>query len=531
MKKTAAYIASVALAFGTVTAFAENSVLEETARYIKTAVPDPQIGSIGGEWSVIGLARSGYVTDTEYYDTYYGNVEEYVSAHGGILDERKYTEYSRVALALSAIGRDPQNVGGYDLLEPLGDFNAVTAQGINGSVFALLALDSGSYEMPQNGAAEVQATREMYVADILSKQSADGGFELMSGGGADVDITAMAMTALSNYTSDEKVDAAIERSVEYLSAVQNENGGFTQWGEENSESSAQVLVALSTLGIKADDERFVKNGKSVYDSLLSFKNGNGFAHEKGGEINLMSTEQALYALAAYDRAERGANKLYDMSDVEPVNTSVNVGYGLPGKNADVKVSEIISDSVSFDDIDAEHGKAAVEALAQRGIINGRAENMFMPSESMTRAEFATIIVRGLGLPMQSENAFADINDGDWFAQYVSTAAQYGIVNGISETEFDPYGTITREQAAAMTARSAALCGMDTAMESSAVMNMLAQFGDYRSVSEWARESMAFCYSSGILSQEDIDIEPSRAILRYEIAQMLYNMLSAARLMG
>lgn len=98
-------------------------------------------------------------------------VEAAVTEAGGKLSETKYTEYSRLVLALTAIGRDPRDVGGYDLLVPLADLERVAMQGVNGSIYALLALDSAGYEIPQNPDAAVQATREGYVDVILSRQN------------------------------------------------------------------------------------------------------------------------------------------------------------------------------------------------------------------------------------------------------------------------------------------------------------------------------------------------------------------------
>ena len=92
-----------------------SDALSDTARYLVKTVPDPIVGSIGGEWTVIGLARSGYDVPNSYFTKYYKNVEDYVKACGGVLHKRKYTEYSRVILALTAIGKDPTNVAGYDL--------------------------------------------------------------------------------------------------------------------------------------------------------------------------------------------------------------------------------------------------------------------------------------------------------------------------------------------------------------------------------------------------------------------------------
>ncbi len=93
----------------------EKAILDTGAYLLKT-VDNPQVGSIGGEWAVIGLAHSGCPVPPGWYETYYRNLVASVQKNGGILHEKKYTEYSRVILALTAIGRDPANVGGYNLL-------------------------------------------------------------------------------------------------------------------------------------------------------------------------------------------------------------------------------------------------------------------------------------------------------------------------------------------------------------------------------------------------------------------------------
>ena len=163
------------------------------------------------------------------------------------------------------------------------------------------------------------------------------------------------------------------------------------------------------------------------------------------------------------------------------------------------------------------------------ILNGTSQTTFEPNRSITRAEFAAIVTRALGLAAKDTKAFTDVPSSKWYAGYIGTANSSGIVNGVGSGKFNPDGTITRQEAAAMVARAAKLCGLDTAMDAAATKDMLAQFGDYRSVASWAKEPMAFCYSVNILDQSDLNIEPTKAILRCEIAQMLYNMLTAAEL--
>ena len=291
--------------------------LEKTAGYLQAQIAAPGTGSVGGDWLIFGLARSGVKVPQKYFDAYYENVEAAVREKNGVLSDRKYTEYSRTVLALTAIGKNPVDVAGFDLLKPLADFEQVTKQGINGTIFALLAMDSGKYEIPENPDAAVQATRQMYVDELLARELPDGGWTL-TGGEPDVDITAMTLQALAKYRHQADVTAAVERGLAVLSSLQEPDGGYVSWGSSNSESVAQVLVALTELGVPLDDERFTKNGITVEDALLRFAQENGaFVHVRDGSggDDEMATEQAFYALAAIHRAETGETTLYDMTDV------------------------------------------------------------------------------------------------------------------------------------------------------------------------------------------------------------------------
>ena len=289
------------------------SAVQQSAVYMQKTVPNPQVGSIGGEWAVLGLARSDAAVPQSCWDNYYSNLENYVKEHNGVLHSRKYTEYSRVVLALTAIGKEPSNVAGYNLLTPLGDYDKTIQQGINGPIWALLALDSGNYAMPVNAAAKTQATRQMYVDEILSRQLDNGGWSLTAKGGAgqaSADVTGMVLQALANYQQQEKVKAAIDKALTCLSRMQQADGGFG----DNVESVAQVLVGLCALDIDGKDSRFVKEGHTVLDALLSYRQADGsFLHiRKGTGNNQMAAEQGLYAMVAAQRMVEGKSGLYDM---------------------------------------------------------------------------------------------------------------------------------------------------------------------------------------------------------------------------
>ena len=294
---------------------AEN--VDKTASYLVDKVTDPTYGSVGGEWTVFGLARSNYGVPDGYFDGYYDNVVKYVKSVNGVLSDSKYTEYSRLILALTAIGKDPGDVGGYNLLTPLGDYDKTISQGLNGPIWALIALDSGNYEIPTNVDAATPATRDMYLEKILAAQLSDGGFSFSGGDGAsaDPDMTAMALCALANYTDRGEVKTAVDKAVDCLSSIQKDDGGFASYGDENTESDAQVLTAMAALNINVDDSRFVKNGKNVEDNLLTFRLDDGsFCHLLSlGTADSMATEQAFCAVVALERQQAGESGLYNVA--------------------------------------------------------------------------------------------------------------------------------------------------------------------------------------------------------------------------
>ena len=270
----------------------------------------PTVNSIGGEWMVIGLARSGRPVPAGYYD----NVVEYVKAKADAnerLHPAKVTDNARVILALTSIGKDVTNVGGHNLLKGLDSMDYIQTQGINGPIFTLIALDSHNY--PTMG----DVTREKLIQVILDAQLSNGGWNL-SGNDADPDMTAMAIQSLAPYYKEnEAVKAAVDKALDVLSELQLATGGFGSWGTENSESCVQVIVALTALGIDpAKDSRFIKNGLTILDALASYYvDDGGFRHIASGDRDGMATEQGYYALAAYYRFVNAQTRLYDMTDV------------------------------------------------------------------------------------------------------------------------------------------------------------------------------------------------------------------------
>lgn len=304
-----------------------DATLSSTLAQEKAALTSPDFGS---EWVILGLARSGYLEKgSKYFNDYYTRVAAYASkatknaqelgAPAGALHLVKCTENSRLIIALSALGRDARSVGKCDLTAPYEKFSWIEGQGLNSVVFALIALDTVGYETKDT------TIRQQCISYILGRQLSDGGWNYQEDAAtSDPDMTAMSLQALANYQEQEKVQAAVSAAVGRLSAMQNSDGSYTSYEAVNSESISQVIAACAALGIDPHtDSRFVKNGKSAVDALLTFYNTEkrAFHHtmkDKDGnptDVDGMATEQAAYAMTAYQRLMNGKTSLYDMSDV------------------------------------------------------------------------------------------------------------------------------------------------------------------------------------------------------------------------
>ena len=300
-----------------------SAVLNATMAQLAATVTEPVFGTTAGEWTVFSLARGGYYAkDDAYFSDYYDRIVETVNTTAakvnlnGALHKSKSTDNSRLIVALSAIGKDATSVGDWNLVEAYSanGFTWIKKQGINGTIWALIALDSGSY-------ATTDATiRQQCVDSILSLQHDDGGWSLMANKtlASDPDITGMALTALYPYRNQPEVAAACEEAFACLSVMQHDNGAFSSGGAECAESCSWVIVAATAWGIHPDtDSRFIKNGNSVVDALLTHyvEEEAMFQHVVGAGSNAMATDQSCYALVAYDRFINGKTALYDYSDV------------------------------------------------------------------------------------------------------------------------------------------------------------------------------------------------------------------------
>ena len=277
--------------------------IEKTREFLMKSVPNAEFGSVGGEWIILGLARSSQGVPREYSDIYLKNISSLVANQKGILTHVKYTEYSRLILALTALGEDVTNIEGYNLLSYLVDLDQVVKQGVNGPAFALLALDSKGYQLPQKAIEEVTknggrvANREALVNYLLYRGPQEG----------DVDRTAMMLQSLAPYKNDLRVKDFGEEAFKVLDSQENPDGTFTLAGDNTLESLTQALIAK---------ERWGKDISKNLEAILEYQLPDGsFEHIKGLGFDLMATEQAFYAMVNHQRNLQGKSDIYEMKDV------------------------------------------------------------------------------------------------------------------------------------------------------------------------------------------------------------------------
>lgn len=254
------------------------------------------LAETGGEWYITALARAGVLPENTA-EKYYSELERaLLNIENGRISH-KATDNARVIIALCAMGKNPADVAGRNLLKGLDDYDFINKQGLMAKIFALIAFDCTDYNA---------GCREKLVSDLLDCRTPDGGWALM-GDRADYDITAMAVQALAPYMKNERANEAVEAALAVLSNGLDDNCRYTT----GSESLSQLIIAMSAVSADMNDARFVKNGISPVISLCSYYTEGGFTHLQNGEVNALATQQALLAVTAYDLSKDG-NSLYDM---------------------------------------------------------------------------------------------------------------------------------------------------------------------------------------------------------------------------
>jgi len=586
--------------------------INAASRYELETVTAPTVSSIGGDWTVMSLLRGlytgadyiNYIPST-YFSGYLDRVAAYVDQKNGDLDASKSSEWSKVILALTALGADIESVGngGYNFIEKLSEsFTFAKKQGINGPIWEIIAMNTGGYSFLGTGTEDTNTFGKMIDYILGMELSTAGGWSLSATATTpNADITGMTLQAIAPYYGNETLYAgtgattsyadfckAVERGIYTLSDIQQLNGGYGSWGTINSGSIAQVIVALTGLGIDPLATNvgltnidktcsFVKSGSTVdgvwtnnmIDALLTFwAAGTGSSPEVGGfklsttgsgstAVNAMATDQALYALIAYDRFRNREKTLYDMTDMSDgqyrsmTAKSYIVTYILPdgssygtyspystvtltgsasayatedgywntqadGSGAGYAPGELLvmpeHNIVLYAQEKATQEKVYLNLSTEHiAYISGYDDGMFRPNADISRAEAAMLIYKLIDEPDKEaaySGSFEDVPEGAWYDQAVSYLQSYGIVTGDGAGHFRPLENITRAEFTAILSKFAALT-TDGSLP----------FSDVET-GNWAYATILNAYSKGWISgYTDGTFRPTDNISRAEAVSM------------
>lgn len=272
------------------------------------------------EWAIFSVLRSGGQLDERDLNDYCVDLLRELNSDSRILP----TDYFRVVITLAAMGQDPTDFEGINILERMYNYQGLNNYTSNMMSFTLMAYDAGNWEIPD----DALWSREELIDMILAFQNQEnGGFGLVDNATVSVDITAMTLQALAPYNNEAypQVQEAFEKGLDYLKSQMLSDCGYNVEGGNNGCSAAQVLMALCTAGIDPLDPQngFVRGDANLVTKLDDFKQQEGFSTLQGASAaDGMASYQITCALEAYDRFINGKNSLFDMTDVEETDIPV-----------------------------------------------------------------------------------------------------------------------------------------------------------------------------------------------------------------
>lgn len=479
---------------------ASSADLQQLTTDINTTVKNVLTHDSLTEWEAVGIARAGGTLPASYLTGATAQVKESAGSF------RKVTDLERLILGIKAAGGNPTAVNGVNLIDKMVNHEKMTAQGTNGPIFALIALNSDNY----NVASTATWNKDKLVTWLLNAQNSDGGFPLATGEASSVDMTAMAVAALAPERTQTQVQTAIDKAVQYLSTQQQANGGYSAYNDDSSESVSQVIVALASAGINPKDARFTKSSGDLMTRLSQFRQSNGaYSHTVGGAGDNIATEQALLALVAYQQYLSSGNTIYNLanSSTSPVDTGTTTAVTFTDENT---ISAWATDSVH----------RAYDAGLMLGVSDQ--ELRFAPKQQLTRAQFAALVVRLTGATESSNTpsngtAFKDVSSNQWYYNAIMTAKSKGIITGINATSFQPNQPVSRQDMAVMLTRAFALKGTSNT-----------SFADQAKIGNYARPAVSAVVSNGIMVGANNTFDPQAKVTREMAAVVAINVQKMAQ---
>ena len=368
-------------------------------------------------WAIMALEAVGEdVTSASWRKN--GNTPvTYLMNHSFVLEDT--TDYAKMLLVLSAADSG-HSYKGENLLETIKGFQQpdgaffqpdLGEEGmINAHMWSVLAIASTGSVIPNQAKAK---------GWLIDSQNDDGGFSWFMGVESDSDDTAAAIQALL-ILGEEKDSEVLNDAKTFLKTCQNEDGGFKSGDmmgpDSNAASDAWVLQALEALEEDYRGTQWKKGGKDVKNHIFSLQQSDG-SYVWKEDVDASRVKMTAYVLTAL------SGKPYP----------VNIDYSKLGVES------------TFKDVEAGYWAAeAIEELVALGVLNGYEDGTFKPDNSVTRAEFTAMLIKGFNLidETYASNGFTDIPGSHWALPFISIAYDQGYINGRSESVFDPGGNIS-----------------------------------------------------------------------------------------
>ncbi len=383
-------------------------------------------------WEALGLSLYGY----DISETYIKDMENDLKEKEGVY--RSALDYAKLIMVLKEAGKNPSNFVGYDLLTSLANFKDIDRTGINGIIFSIFALHGQSLKK------DVIWDLDKLASKLLEYQNPDGGFPLVKGWASDVDLTALAVSALAYCGSSKKVEDGKNAALNNLSKLMDDDGLVYFQGSDSSENLSQMIIALVMSGISLDDVRFVRKNKSLYDTLIEvyMTKDYKFKHNKDGPANNMASEQAYLALLALEKGYVYSKKEKISPSPSPSPSPSSQPTGIPSPSSQptstteppVVIESPFSD---YEDIWDIYYEDMLFALEEKIIVLDDLARL-RPNDVLTKEELADLIHKSAPFDLNIYiPRFYDVGPEDLYGKSIITAYLNGLISFDNSGNFYP----------------------------------------------------------------------------------------------
>jgi uncharacterized repeat protein (TIGR02543 family) len=308
-------------------------------------------------------------------------------------------------------------------------------------------------------------------------------------------------------------------------------------GKQITLSDIKINVELQSLTGKAAKEAentVVEDGYTLVAPPIAF---NIICSYEGKQVDVSQFNTYVSRTIAIPDGVN-PNKITTAIVIEPDQTSrhvptkiiVNSGkYYAEINSLTNSIYSVIWNPYEFNDVTNHWAAKAINDMGSRLIISGVGNGNFDPDRAISRAEFAAIAVRALGLKVgEGENHFNDVEKGSWYEGYIQTATKYKILSGYTDGSFKPNANISREEAMSILSRAMDITKLKA--NEKITENVLATYADNTQISQWATDSVAKCVNAKLVSGRDNNhLAPQDNITRAEVAVIIRNLLQKSAL--